>query len=68
MGCCAPAPNGELEHGGFTEAGLESARRRVADEVVSAPPVRHEHPLRCRCAHDLVEHQHICPAMRSALT
>jgi hypothetical protein len=27
----------ELEHGGFTEAELESARRRVADEVASAP-------------------------------
>jgi hypothetical protein len=28
----------ELEHGGFTDAELEGARRRVAAEVASAPP------------------------------
>ncbi len=28
----------EVEHGGFTEAELEDARRRVADEVSSASP------------------------------
>jgi hypothetical protein len=28
----------EREHGDFTDAELERARRRVADEVASAPP------------------------------